>query len=91
MIMPCVNDNNLTSKAEVMTAPKTLQLEHELFLQNSNSWENGFYKCLSIKGLKIFHPFTNPNKLHWDSKFIYNADLKPIKQENSGWIDREPI
>lgn len=41
-----------------------------------SSRKNGFNKCLSIKRLKILHPFTNTNKLYWNSKFIYNANLQ---------------
>lgn len=57
-----------------MTETKALQYKPDLSPQNPNSWENGFNKCLGVKRLQVFHAFTNPNKLHWDSKFIHNAN-----------------
>jgi hypothetical protein len=67
-----------------MTETKALQYKPDLSPQNPNSWENGFNKCLGVKRLQVFHAFTNPNKLHWDSKFIHNANLQQTKQENPG-------
>ncbi|GJM91835.1 hypothetical protein PR202_ga08252 [Eleusine coracana subsp. coracana] len=49
-------------------------MKHD-FLQNPNLWENGFDKCLGIKRLKVFHPFADTNKFHWNPKLIYNANL----------------